>query len=164
MSQQPGIAAGPTVVAWHRAVPQPPPGYPAPAAGRRPCPTPLPGPRIPQPRPDRTPAPLPAGPAAQGGYGGGGPVAVRWVGTPVPVTNTKAILALVLSVLGLCGIGSLAGITLGRQASTEIELGGERGAGIARAAIVTGWVTLGITAFLVVLSVLLVAAAIGSVP
>ncbi len=59
-------------------------------------------------------------------------------------TNGSAIASLVLSILGLFGIGSLLGIIFGHRARKEIRASGgyEGGEGLATAGIVIGWVTL----------------------
>src|SRR3954469_17901195 len=56
--------------------------------------------------------------------------------------NRLAVWALVLAVLTLGGIGSLLGIVLGAKARRELRDTGERGAGLALAAIVVGVLTL----------------------
>jgi hypothetical protein len=62
----------------------------------------------------------------------------------VQKTNGSAIASLVLSILGLFGIGSLLGIIFGHRARKEIRASGgyEGGEGLATAGIVIGWVTL----------------------
>ena len=62
----------------------------------------------------------------------------------VQKTNGSAIASLVLSILGLFGIGSLLGIIFGHRARREIRASGgyEGGEGLATAGIVIGWVTL----------------------
>lgn len=62
----------------------------------------------------------------------------------VQKTNGSAIASLVLSILGLFGIGSLLGIIFGHRARKEIRAsrGYEGGEGLATAGIVIGWVTL----------------------
>jgi hypothetical protein len=57
-------------------------------------------------------------------------------------TNRTAIWALVLAILTLGGVGSVLGIVLGVRARTQARGSGERGAGLAMAAIVVGVVTL----------------------
>src|SRR3954451_4408015 len=61
---------------------------------------------------------------------------------PAARTNRLAVWALVLSVLTLGGIGSVLGIVLGAKARREANETGERGSGIALAAIVVGVITL----------------------
>jgi len=53
-----------------------------------------------------------------------------------------AIWSLILSVVGLAGLGSLAGIVLGISARRRIAETGERGAGLAIAGIAVGIITL----------------------
>lgn len=57
-------------------------------------------------------------------------------------TNSMAIWALVLAVLTLGGIGSVLGIVLGAKARGQARVAGERGAGLALAAIIVGVLTL----------------------
>jgi hypothetical protein len=57
-------------------------------------------------------------------------------------TNRTAIWALVLAILTLGGVGSVLGIVLGARARTQVRGSGERGAGMAMAAIVVGILTL----------------------
>src|SRR3954469_7890503 len=57
-------------------------------------------------------------------------------------TNRVAVWALVLAVLTLGGIGSVLGIVLGAKARRQVRDTGERGAGLALAAIVVGVLTL----------------------
>jgi hypothetical protein len=57
-------------------------------------------------------------------------------------TNRLAVWALVLAVLTLGGIGSVLGIVLGARARRQTRDTGERGAGLAVAAIVVGILTL----------------------
>src|SRR4051794_16797060 len=60
---------------------------------------------------------------------------------PAAKTNRMAVWALVLAVLTLGGIGSLVGIVLGAKARRETSETGERGSGLALAAIVVGVLT-----------------------
>jgi hypothetical protein len=53
-----------------------------------------------------------------------------------------AIWSLILSIVGLGGLGSLAGIVLGAAARRRIAGTGERGAGLAAAGIIIGVLTL----------------------
>jgi Domain of unknown function (DUF4190) len=57
-------------------------------------------------------------------------------------TSRMAIWSLILSVVGLAGLGSLAGIALGISARRRIAETGERGAGLAIAGIAVGIITL----------------------
>ncbi len=66
---------------------------------------------------------------------------------PVPQqTNSYAIAALVLSIVSLCGIGSVLGIIFGLRARREIAASGgmQTGDGMALAGIIVGAVTLGL--------------------
>ena len=57
-------------------------------------------------------------------------------------TNRMAVWALVLAILTLGGIGSVLGIVLGSKARGQVAATGERGRGVATAAIVVGVITL----------------------
>jgi Domain of unknown function (DUF4190) len=57
-------------------------------------------------------------------------------------TNAMAIWSLVLAIVSIGGIGSLAGIALGVRAHRRISETGERGRGLAIAAVILGVVTL----------------------
>ena len=57
-------------------------------------------------------------------------------------TNRMAVWALILAILTLGGVGSILGIVLGAKARGRVQETGERGAGVAMAAIVVGVVTL----------------------
>jgi hypothetical protein len=72
---------------------------------------------------------------------GGSPMMPRPI---VQTTNGSAIVSLVLSVLGLCGIGSLLGIIFGHRARREIRQSGgyQGGDGLALAGIIVGYVSL----------------------
>src|SRR3954466_9998731 len=61
---------------------------------------------------------------------------------PAARTNRLAVWALVLAVLTLGGIGSVLGIVLGAKARRQSRDTGERGGGLALAAIVVGVLTL----------------------
>jgi len=61
---------------------------------------------------------------------------------PAAGTNRLAVWALVLAVLTLGGIGSVLGIVLGTKARRQTRDTGERGSGLALAAIVVGVLTL----------------------
>jgi hypothetical protein len=57
-------------------------------------------------------------------------------------TNAMATWSLVLSILSIGGIGSIAGIALGVRAHRRVSETGERGRGLAIAAVIIGVVTL----------------------
>lgn len=59
-----------------------------------------------------------------------------------PRTNRMAAWGLALAILTLGGVGSILGIVFGAKARNQVRLTGERGAGIALAAIIVGVVTL----------------------
>lgn len=71
---------------------------------------------------------------------------------PAPPTNGLAIASLVLSLLGLVGVlpllGTILGLIFGYSARNQIaqSRGTQGGAGLAKAGIIIGWVTLGIWA------------------
>ena len=76
--------------------------------------------------------------------------------TPRPMvqtTNGSAVASLVLSVLGLCGIGSLLGIIFGHRARREIRQSGgyQGGDGLALAGIIVGYVSLVLWALVILL-------------
>jgi hypothetical protein len=73
-------------------------------------------------------------------------------------TNGYAIASLVLSLVGLCGIGSILAIVFGNMAKKEIAARGEGGLGLAKAGIIIGWIGLAG----VVLYVLVVIVALGA--
>src|SRR5436309_408745 len=56
--------------------------------------------------------------------------------------NRMAVWGLVLAILTLGGIGSVLGIVMGAKARRRVPQSGERGAGVAMAAIVVGVITL----------------------
>lgn len=100
------------------------------------------------------------------GYGQQQP---NWGSPPasgVPPTNGKAVGALVASILGFfCGVGFIVGLILGYSARNEIRASGGRqsGDGAATAAIVIGWVGVGLTVLGVILvSLFFVAAVAGA--
>src|SRR5437763_4019722 len=74
-------------------------------------------------------------------------VQTRSTTTPTPTTgapsrmNRMAVWALVLAILTLGGVGSVLGIVLGAKARGTIDRSGERGRGVATAAIVVGVLT-----------------------
>lgn len=68
-----------------------------------------------------------------------------------PRTNTTAKVALVASTVSLFGLGSLVGVALGVVALNQIGLSGEKGRGLACAAIFVGALTLLVSMILVVM-------------
>ncbi|MDN6159173.1 MAG: DUF4190 domain-containing protein [Brevibacterium sp.] len=73
-------------------------------------------------------------------YVGGGPGVVY---QPLPPTNTLAIIALVCSIFGVMSsifIAGIAGIVMGHMARKQIRQSGERGDGMAVAALWVGYV------------------------
>lgn len=82
------------------------------------------------------------------------PAAPVWqadAGRPT-ITNVKAVVSLVLSILWIGGLGSLAGLVLGVMARREIRRaeGGQSGDGVALAGIVIGALGLLATALVIV--------------
>jgi hypothetical protein len=56
--------------------------------------------------------------------------------------NGYAIASLVLSLVSLCGIGSILAIVFGNMAKRQIRTEGGEGSGLATAGIIIGWVGL----------------------
>ncbi|OFJ53852.1 DUF4190 domain-containing protein [Mycolicibacterium grossiae] len=73
-------------------------------------------------------------------------------GPPARKTNVLAITSLVVSIISLCGIGSIAGIVLGVVALNQIKVSGEGGRGLAIAGIAVGAGTLLLSMLLLVSS------------
>lgn len=77
---------------------------------------------------------------------------------PAPQTNGLAIASLILSLLGLVGIlplvGTILGLIFGYSARGQIAQSGgtQTGEGMARAGIIIGWVTLGLGALAICLT------------
>ncbi|WBB65164.1 DUF4190 domain-containing protein [Micromonospora sp. WMMD812] len=102
-----------------------------------------------QQSPATAPYALPGYPAPAPGYPGYGYA-------PPQKTNGLAIAALVLSLIGLTScITAPIGAILGHVAQKQIRLSGEGGEGMAKAAIIVGWI---LTALLVLLIVFYVVA------
>jgi hypothetical protein len=66
----------------------------------------------------------------------------RAVPQATPRTNRLAAWGLALAILTLGGVGSVLGIVFGAKARQQVRASGERGAGMALAAIIVGAVTL----------------------
>ena len=67
---------------------------------------------------------------------------IQYVQVAAAKTNGYAIASLVLSLVGLCGIGSILAIVFGNMAKKEIAARGEGGLGLAKAGIIIGWIGL----------------------
>ncbi|MFD2766795.1 DUF4190 domain-containing protein [Micromonospora eburnea] len=78
-------------------------------------------------------------------------------------TNTMAIVALVLSLVGIgtC-IAAPIGAILGHVARKQIRETGEQGEGMAKAAIIIGWILTGLLALLIAFYVVMIIIAIAS--
>ena len=79
-------------------------------------------------------------------------------GYSAPQSNQKAMWALILGVLGLVCCGPFTGvpaIILGKSAQQEVaaSAGAQSGDGMARAAVVLGWISIALTVLLVILVV-----------
>lgn len=75
----------------------------------------------------------------QQGYGGG------YYGQPEPKNNTLAVVSLVAALLGITFVpvlGSIVGIITGHMATGQLKTSGERGAGMAKAGTIIGYVGL----------------------
>jgi uncharacterized membrane protein YidH (DUF202 family) len=68
-------------------------------------------------------------------------------------TNGLAIASLVLSLVGVSFIGSILGIIFGHIARSQIRRTGERGAGLALAGLIIGYVTIGLLVTLLIIFV-----------
>ncbi|MFU8870817.1 DUF4190 domain-containing protein [Micromonospora sp. SL4-19] len=105
--------------------------------------------------------PPPAGdPYAAGGYP---PPAypTPGYGYPSAKTNTMAIVALVLSLVGIAScITAPIGAILGHVARKQIRETGEQGEGMAKAAIIVGWILTGLLVLLVAFYVVVIVFAI----
>ncbi len=102
------------------------------------------------PPPGAPPFPNPVGPPTS--------QQIQYVQVAAAKTNGYAIASLVLSLVGLCGIGSILAIVFGNMAKKEIAARGEGGLGLAKAGIIIGWIGLAG----VVLYVLVVIIALGA--
>ena len=78
--------------------------------------------------------------------------------TPAAPTNSLAIIAFVLSLFGfVSGIGFIAGIVCGHISLSQIKRSRESGRGLAIAALVIGYVMVGLLLLLVALGMILIA-------
>ncbi len=97
-----------------------------------------------------TPAPAPYPPAGyppQPGYGYPTP----GYGQPPQQTNSLAIVALVLSLIGIGScITAPIGAIMGHVAMRQIREKGESGEGMAKAAIIVGWILTGLIALVII--------------
>ncbi|WP_200215303.1 DUF4190 domain-containing protein [Micromonospora coerulea] len=97
-----------------------------------------------------------ADPYAMGGYP---PPAYPGYGYPPAAarTNTMAIVALVLSLVGIAScITAPVGAILGHVARKQIRETGEQGEGMAKAAIIVGWILTGLLALLIAFYVVII--------
>ncbi|WP_309244337.1 DUF4190 domain-containing protein [Micromonospora parastrephiae] len=82
-------------------------------------------------------------------------------GYPPPKTNGMAIAALVLALAGFAScITAPVGAILGHVAQKQIRLSGEGGAGMAKAAIIIGWILTGLLVLLIIFYVVVIVFAI----
>ena len=87
---------------------------------------------------------------------------IQYVQVAALGTNAYAIASLVLSLVSLCGIGSIFAIVFGNKAKKEIAASGEGGLGMAKAGVIIGWVTLGLIGLYIVVAIIAIAASSGS--
>ena len=87
---------------------------------------------------------------------------IQYVQVAAAKTNGYAIASLVLSLLGLCGIGSILAIVFGNMAKKEIAISGEGGAGLAKAGMIIGWIGLGIVVAYFAVVIIAIFASAGS--
>ncbi|MFV2103343.1 DUF4190 domain-containing protein [Micromonospora sp. LOL_024] len=93
------------------------------------------------------PAPPPGYPPAPPGYGYPPP----GYGYPQQKTNSMAIVALVLSLIGIGScITAPVGAIIGHVAMRQIRETGEGGEGMAKAAIIVGWILTGLLALVII--------------
>ncbi|SCG44065.1 DUF4190 domain-containing protein [Micromonospora inositola] len=102
-----------------------------------------------------------ADPYAAAGYP---PPAYPGYGYPAPAkTNTMAIVALVLSLVGFAScITAPVGAILGHVARKQIRETGEQGEGMAKAAIIVGWILTGLLALLIAFYIVVIVIAIAN--
>lgn len=107
-----------------------------------------PVPPVPVPAPDSSTPPPPAAPAAPTYPAYGQPAAA---GFGAPPTNTMAIVAMVLSLVGiLTGITAVVGAILGHVALGQIKRTGEGGRPFALTAIIAGWIITGLGLLIII--------------
>ncbi|MFU8852993.1 DUF4190 domain-containing protein [Micromonospora sp. SL1-18] len=84
-------------------------------------------------------------------------------GAPSAKTNTMAIVALVLALVGFAScITAPIGAILGHVARKQIRETGEQGEGMAKAAIIVGWILTGLLVLLIAVYVVVIIVAINS--
>jgi hypothetical protein len=76
------------------------------------------------------------------------PMGAQTVGAQSTGASPRAVMALIFGILGfaMCGLLGIGGIILGRQELRAIEAGesSPAGSGLARAGLITGWISLGL--------------------
>ena len=77
-------------------------------------------------------------------------------------TNGLAIASLVLSLVFVCGVGSILAVVFGNMARKQIRERGEQGDGLAVAGIVIGWVGIGLVVLYIIGMILLAASDTGT--
>ncbi len=87
---------------------------------------------------------------------------IQYVQVAAAKTNGYAIASLVLSLVGLCGIGSILAIVFGNMAKKEIDARGEGGLGLAKAGIIIGWIGLAGVVLYVLVVIIALRASSGS--
>ena len=107
------------------------------------------------PPPGAPPFPNPVAPPIPGQQ-------IQYVQVASAKTNGYAIASLVLSLLGLCGLGSILAIVFGNMAKKEIAISGEGGAGLAKAGVIIGWIGAGIVGIYVAVVIIALISASGS--
>ncbi len=103
----------------------------------------------------------PAGDPYAGGYPP--PAYPAYAAPPSTKTNGLAIAALVLALVGFAScITAPVGAILGHVASKQIRQTGEGGEGMAKAAIIIGWILTGLTIVLIAVYIVVIVLAINS--
>ncbi|GAB3337276.1 hypothetical protein GCM10027452_10510 [Micromonospora halotolerans] len=104
--------------------------------------------------------PPPGDPYAAAGYP---PPAYPGYAPPSSKTNTLAIVALVLSLVGFTScITAPVGAIMGHVARKQIRQTGEQGEGMAKAAIIVGWILTALLVLLIIFYVVMIIIAINS--